>query len=59
MSIIRQQAKLVGLDINNPTKEAIWKFIEKLREIELRSLDQAAVDAKFRKRKKWLMGLSR
>jgi small GTP-binding protein len=57
MSIIRHQAKKVGLNINNPTIEAVWKFIENLKEIELRSVDQNMVDSKFRKRKKWLMDL--
>ncbi len=59
MSTVRHQAKKVGLDVNNPTNEAVWKFLDALKEIETRSMDSDVVEARFRKRKKWLMDMNR
>jgi small GTP-binding protein len=54
MPVLRRQFELAKLDLNNPTKMALFSAVEGLAKIEMGFMGRDVVEANLRKRRRWI-----
>jgi small GTP-binding protein len=59
MPVVRRQFELAELDVNNPTVEALRRFVERLAAVEMNIKKKDIAKADFTKRLKWIEDMER
>jgi hypothetical protein len=54
MAVVRQQAKIAGLNINKPQKDHVLSLLELLKKMEEESLGLEEANKNYIKRKGWI-----